>query len=100
MGAIQAMFILANDPNAPTTCFDGLLMLGYDTTFTKLVLIAFFPDFDVVSEVALANPGIYKELKSKSSLLLSVRSVGLNFIVTLFQSVIIFYLPEITFSAC
>ena len=55
--------------NDPYTVFDGLLMLGYDTTFTKLILIAFFPDFDVAEAVALANPKIYKELKTaKTSL--------------------------------
>jgi hypothetical protein len=42
-------------------------MLGYNTTFAKLVLIAFWPDFDIADQVALQNPTIYKELKAKSS---------------------------------
>ena len=100
MGVVQILFILTTNPNKPFTCFDGLLMLGYDTTFTKLVLIAFFPDFDVADSVALNNPTIYKELKANSSILLNVRTVTLNFLVSTVQALVIFYLPVSVFSDC
>jgi hypothetical protein len=43
VGFMQILFCLVVSNN-PSPIFDGLLVLGYDTVFSKLPLVAFFLD--------------------------------------------------------
>jgi len=55
MGTLQCIYILVFW-NLPIPIFDGLLMLGLGSLFTKLPLIAFWQEKDVSEHVALNYP--------------------------------------------